>query len=125
MIALVMTASAVLSITITDILILYNLDIWARLLSRGFWEEEPQSLRRSWEEVALPAEHGGPDALVVDEVDGGAGAVGEDVGGSLEGGVDLGIEQLEADIELRDRVELGAGADLVEAPVRGAVEAER
>src|SRR6516225_4589301 len=92
---------------------------------RGFWEVEPQSLRRSWEEVALPAEHGGPHPLVVDEGDGRARGVDDGEARTLEGGVDVGIEQLEADIELRHRVELGAGADLVEAPVRGAVEADR
>src|SRR5262249_6509008 len=55
----------------------------------------------SWIEVALPAEHRGPDVLVVEDEDRRPRARRGHEGGAFEGGVALGVEHFEADIELR------------------------
>src|SRR3979409_908232 len=83
----------------------------------GVWRLSRDLLRRSWIEVALPATHRGPDVLVVDEGDRRPRGVGGHGGRSLVRGIDVRIEELEADIELRHRVELGARPDFVEAEV--------
>ena len=77
----------------------------------------PGSLKRSWIEVALPAEHCGPYALVVEGQDRGSRAAGGHDGDAFEGGIALGVEHFEADIELWDWVPLGAGAGFPEALV--------
>src|SRR5262245_11280749 len=71
----------------------------------------------SWIEVALPAEHGGPDALVVEDQDRRPRARRGHDRDAFEGGVALGVEHFETDIELRDRVPLGAGAGFPEVEV--------
>src|SRR6476469_2930208 len=82
----------------------------------------PGSLRRSWIEVALPAEHRGPDVLVVDDPvdDGGTRAVRRQRRRAFVGGVVVLIEHFHTDIELRHRVPLGAGIGFPEAVVRAA-----
>src|SRR5262245_58299255 len=77
----------------------------------------PGSSSRSWIEVALAAEHRGPDVLIVDEVDSRPRAVGRVDRRTLVGGVQVRIQHLDADIELRHRIPLGACADLEEAEV--------
>src|SRR6478609_1676236 len=86
----------------------------------------PGSLRRSWIEVALPAEHRGPDVLVVDDaVDhGGTRAVRRQRRRTFVGGVVVGVHHLQTDIELRHRVPLGAGIGFPEAVVRIAAVAD-
>src|SRR5262249_31057434 len=71
----------------------------------------------SWIEVALPADHCRPDALVVDDVDRRTRARSGHEGNTLEGGVALRVEHFDTDIELRDRVPLGTGAHFPEALV--------
>src|SRR5262245_52212257 len=61
----------------------------------------------SWIEVALPADHCRPDALVVDGQNWRPRARRGHEGRAFEGGVALRVEHFEADIELRDRVPLG------------------
>jgi hypothetical protein len=68
----------------------------------GGLEIEPRSDQAIiWIEVALPAEHRGPDVLVVDEGDRRPRRVGSNDPRPLIRSVDVRIEQLEADIELR------------------------
>ena len=85
-------------------------------MSAGGLEVEPQSIRRSWIEVALPAEHRGPDVLVVDEGDRRPRRVGGVGARSLVGSVDVGIEQLQADIA---RVEATLPSTTAKTPDRG------
>ena len=80
----------------------------------------PGSLRRSWIEVALPAEHCGPDVLVVEDEDRGPRARRGHDGGAFEGGVALGVQHFEADIELRHRVPLRPRAGFPEVVVGAA-----
>src|ERR1700704_6024117 len=82
----------------------------------------PGSLRRSWIEVALPAEHRGPDVLVVDDaVDHGRPRhVRRQGRRAFERGVVVLIHDLQTDIELRHRVPLGAGICFPEAVIRAA-----
>src|SRR5262249_38008753 len=74
----------------------------------------------SWIEVALPADHRGPHVLVVDGEDRRPRARRGHGGDAFEGGVALGVEHFEANIELRDRVPLGTGAGFPEAVVGAA-----
>ena len=87
----------------------------------------PGSLRRSWIEVALPAEHRGPDVLVVDDrvEHGRTRAAGGQVGDAFEGGIALRVQHFKADIELWDWVPLGAGASFPEALVWAAAVARQ
>jgi len=87
----------------------------------------PGSLRRSWIEVALPAEHRGPDVLVVDDPveHGGTRAVRRQDRRAFVGGVVVLIEHFHTDIELRHRVPLGAGIGFPEAVVGTAAVADR
>src|SRR5262249_11141839 len=79
----------------------------------------------SWIEVALPAEHRGPDALVVDDEDRRTRARRRHDRDTFEGGVALRVEHFETDIELRDRVPLGPGAGFPEALVWAAAVARK
>src|SRR5258705_13699045 len=81
----------------------------------------PGSLRRSWIEVALPAEHRGPDVLVGEEGHRGTRPVRDHHRIAFERGVETGVHHLQTDIELRHRVPLGAGIGFPEAVVRRAV----
>src|SRR5262245_61953959 len=71
----------------------------------------------SWIEVALPAEECRPYALVVEQRHRRARRIDRVQGRAFVGGIVMGIEELEPDIELRHRVELGAAADFPEAVV--------
>src|SRR5262245_6358158 len=86
---------------------------------------QPVTLIGSWIEVALPTERRRPHTLIVYRAGlrrgVGAGrprAVGYDVRRPFECRVELGVDDFEADIELRYRVPLRARTDLVEAEVR-------
>jgi hypothetical protein len=86
----------------------------------------PGSLRRSWIEVALPAEHRGPDVLVVDDTIDNCGSrrIRGQGRGAFVRSVVVGIHHLQTDIELRHRVPLGAGIGFPEAVVRVAAVAD-
>src|SRR6185436_9113949 len=79
----------------------------------------PGSRRRSWIEVALPAEHCRPDVLIVDDTIQNCGPrqVRRQCCWTFERGVVVLIEYFHTDIELRHRIPLGAGIGLPEAVV--------
>src|SRR5262245_19731918 len=74
-------------------------------------------VKRSWIEVALPAEESRPYLLILEPEHRLLRAARKDCRRPGIGGVELRIEYLQADIEVRVRIELRPRADLVEAEV--------
>src|SRR3954447_21116060 len=69
---------------------------------------QPAWIRRSGQEVSLDAEQDADDVLVLDGVDAARPrAVGGESRRTAEGRIQLGIENVQADIEVRMRVPLG------------------